>query len=844
MIENKKYALFASLTLQEIYQKLATTEQGLEQKEAEKRYATYGPNIIPEETITWFKLLVNQLLNPFIYLLGAIAFIYAITHQITESSIIFIIIIVNSVIGFYQEYHSNQAMILLRKYLTTTTQVKRSGTIITIDAQKLVPGDIIILNAGDIIPADCRFIAAQHLTVDEAHLTGESAPVQKNSDTCASSSTLYNTPNIGFSGTIIIDGHAQAIVFATGVDTTMGTIALLTTQTISKSNLAQGTLQLARIVLFLVLVSLCTIFIITMLNPHANHSLLNLTLFCAALAITAIPTALPIVITFCLTQGAMALHKHKIIVKKLSVIEDLGSLDIFCTDKTGTLTENSLSVKTVYADNEQNAIIAAALTPDAAHHETTETNKTFESAAWHYLTSEQKTILDAHIIHASLPFTYERHRSIILAQKDNDYFLTTKGSAEYVIKQCPSLSQQQIVKFNSWTKNSEMQSNRVIAIATKKLTIDDKNKNIQDLDHDYETYALISFCDPLKTTAADAIQKARALQVTIKILSGDSAYVCYTIAQQLNLENDFNNVVTGDTFAAADENEKLFLAQNRTIFARVTPEQKYMIIDYLQRTNCVGYLGDGINDAPALKRAHVGIAVNNASAVAQNAAEIILLQKNLLPIINGIEEGRKTVINTLKYIKVTIASNIGNFYSLAISSLMINYLPMLPLQLLFLDLVTDLPLISISTDAVSKQELQKPLHYDRYDISTVVFVFGLVSLPFNFIIFALFKTQPAMLQTSWFLTCALMQLVLIFSLRTKLLFWRAKRPSIPLIMLCLLSACTVIALPFSAIGHQIFLFEQPTAYSITVICIIIIAYFVAAEIIKFFYYKTYHKEQH
>jgi P-type Mg2+ transporter len=282
----------------------------------------------------------------------------------------------------------------------------------------------------------------------------------------------------------------------------------------------------------------------------------------------------------------------------------------------------------------------------------------------------------------------------------------------------------------------------------------------------------------------------------------------------------------------------MFLVNNRTIFARVTPEQKYQIIAYLQRTYSVGYMGDGINDAPALKIANVGIAVNDAAPVAREAAEIILLQKSLLNVVLGIEEGRKIIINTLKYIKITISSNVGNFYSLAFSSLFINYLPMLPLQLLFLDLITDFPLIAISTDAVNHQELKKPLHYSMKEAGFITLIFGMVCLPFYGMMVIFFKAHAASLQTSWFITSALMQLALTFSLRAKIPFWRAQCPSLALMFLCLISGIVVISLPFTAIGQNLFFFACPTYHNMTIICCVVIAYFITTEMVKLLYYRA------
>lgn len=825
------------MTVQEIFTELQTSADGLALSEVDRRRGLYGPNELIRKTVTWITVLKNQLRNPFILMFFIVAMIYFFTHQYTEGIILLIIMGINTGIGFYQEYHSNKAMELLQSYVQSTVTVHRAGAEHTIAVNQLVPGDIIDLKAGDIVPADCRLIESENLTVNQASLTGESTPVNKNHDLPDHKITeLHDVPMCCFTGTIIVDGAATAVVFATGIHTALGAIAVLATQTITKSNLAKTTMQLARIIFILVVMSLMIVIVINLFIKVEQTSFLNILFFAAALAITAIPSALPIVITFCLTKGAMALRRHKMIVKRLSAIEDLGSVEILCTDKTGTLTENSLTVNGTYSLHKNDTMMLYAA---LASHKTayTVTSQSFDYAIEQALTLDQVKELEKYTVVHALPFTYERHRSITLVRKGDTYTLITKGSAEYVIEQCLRITAEQIAELNSWIKENELQGNRVLAVAVKEITQAHIAKDmLTTYDKAYDTITLISFVDPLKSTAQNAIKKAQTLGVQIKVLSGDSPYVCFTIAQQLGLENTADHVVLGADFEKSTQEQKIFLVSNRTIFARVTPEQKYQIIELLQRSYSVGYIGDGINDAPALKIANVGIVVKDAAPVAREAAEIILLQKSLFNIILGIEEGRTVIINTLKYIKITISSNVGNFYSLALSSLLINYLPMLPLQLLLLDLITDFPLIAISTDKVSQHELKKPLQLSMKDISLVTFLFGLVSSPFDFIVFILFRNSATTLQTNWFIVSALTQLALIFSLRTKMPVWRAHHPSLALVLLSCVSTVIVIALPYTVFGQRFFLFERPSLHNIVIICCIVGIYFITTEVVKRLYY--------
>ena len=836
---NEDLAVYANSSAQEVLKKLETSPKGLSESQAKERLAADGPNTLHKTTVTWLQVLKNQLKNPFLLIFIIIAIIYVFTKDYTESVILLMIMCVNTIIGFYQEYQSNRAMELLTSYLQTTITVHRDDKDVAIETNQLVPGDIIKLTAGDIVPADCRLLVTENCTIDESMLTGESMPVKKMHELSDKKITaVHDAYTLAYAGTVMLDGDATAVVYATGQQTQMGSIATLATHTIVKSNLTQGTMQLAIIVLGLVVVSLAVVLVADIFFKPGHLSFINFLLFAGALAITAVPSALPIVITFCLTKGAMALQKHKMIVKRLSAIEDLGGIEVFCCDKTGTLTENKLSVNDVYSNDKEDVLFFAALARPILEQAKKNVLNGFDQAVMDALADERKKALHDYSIVEEMPFTYERYRTITFVEKNKKYALITKGPIEYILPLCSKLTKQETAALTAWVQEHEAQGNRVLALAIKNIDKLFKSEDIQHYDKEYETIGLLSFADPLKDTAAEALKKAQALGVAIKVLSGDSADVCFAIAHQLGLEDKRENVVLGADFAHATEKERISLARTKTIFARVTPQQKYEIITYLQEKYSVGYLGDGINDAPALKSAQVGMVVNTAAGVAREAAEIIMLQKSLLNVLLGIEEGRKIIINTLKYIKITISCNIALFYALIFSSLLIDYLPMLPLQLLFLDLISDFPLISISTDAVSKHELQKPLHYSMKEIWFITFLFGFVRLPFDFLLFMIFKSQPALLQTSWFIASALFQFVLIFSLRTKILFCRKPYPSLTLLGLCCIAVAIVLILPFIGLGHLIFSFARPSLHDISVLLSIVAAYFVTTEMVKLLYYRV------
>lgn len=843
-MENKKFSLYTTLSIEKVLQDLHTTNNGLNRNEVNSRLKEYGLNEIKEIEITWFDVLKAQLLSPFMCIFFVIGIAYLLTGKVAECIIIFVIIAVNVSIGFYQEYRSNAAMQALKTCLMSQVTVRREDEEINIDINQLVPGDIMILSAGDVIPADCRFIEVDNLTIDESSLTGESVAVAKHADALQEAVTdMYKAENMGFAGTVVTHGKGVGVVIATGSDSALGTLATLTAQVITKSSLEKGSVSIAKFTIYLIFFSLLLTAFVHIVKHGGELNFVDFFLFAAALTITAIPEGLPMVITFCLSQGASSLKKNNVIVKRLSAIGDLGSIEVFCTDKTGTLTENALTVENVYGKNQDELIMYAVLSCPAQAATKESATKGFDLALQKRLTAEHAAHSKKYTLIKDIPFTPQTRQSMALVHTNEVHTLILKGSPEVVIEKCPFLDQKEKDTIASWIETEESKGNRILAVATKSINYRDGN-DITSEDHNYETIGLIAFQDPLKSTALTTVQKAKSLGIDIKILSGDSKNVCFTIAQQLGLEEDINNVVLGSDFEKATEEEKIFLAHNRSIFARVNPEQKYEIIKHLKDKYSVGYMGDGINDAPALKMAHVSFAVNDAASVAREAAEIILLRKSLSSVILGIEQGRRTIVNTLKYTKMTNAPSFGHFYALAVASLLVNYPPMLPMQLLFLNLLTDLPMIAISTDNVSEEEVQKPVTYDMTDAAILIVLFGTIMFIADITIFLVFRSHfPETLQTSWFITSTISEVIFIFLFRTPMLFFRAHRPSNLLLGLSLFVVATAIILPFTTIGHKVFLFTSPKWEHAPWLIGVIMFNLVIAEAVKLTYYYFKNREK-
>lgn len=818
----------------------SSADYGLLPKQVIHYKKQYGANrLSTNNSLFWLNSLKNQFCSLFflVFMIAGLAFL-AIGEYI-NGLIILIFIIINTLIGFYQEFRANRTLQLLARYITTTVMVLRQGKVASVQSPELVPGDIILLEEGLKIPADIRLINQDNLIVDESSLTGESAPVSKNAQALPKKSlqdTITEITTICFAGTTIVGGRGKGIVIATGSRTVMGSIAQLSNQTSRESSLIRGSQQLSRFLVKLIIITLVCVMGANLLFKK-YFSFTQLLIFSTTLALSAIPEALPLVITFCLAQGVMRLIKHKVIVKRFSAIEDFGAIDILCVDKTGTITENDMHVCDVYGSDKDELILLSLL---GGYYQTA--TKGFDKAIFHYASTSVCEQLKDYDQMQEIPFIAARRRNSMLVQDANkELRIIVRGSPEDILACCIPLETQGQKAVDAWIQEQGLQGRRILLIASKKLT--KKSEDLKQEENHLLFIGGISFVDPLKPTTYKAVQKAKQLHVKIKMLSGDSKEVCGSVAHAIGLIDDMRNVVTGQEWQAMSAEKKQEIVLRTDVFARILPEQKYEIIHLLQNNFIVGYIGDGINDAPALKVAHVSLAVHGASDIASDAADILLLKDNLMVIINGIEEGRKVVINTMKYLKTTLSTTFGNFYALAITSLFIDYLPMLPMQVLLINILTDFPLIAISTDTIDRAELRYPKRYDISNLLLITTLFGMVSNIFDFICFAFFVSiSPGVLQTSWFIMSVLTGLVFIFSIRSQQFFLQASRPSWILLFLSFLIGCIAVVLPSTYVGTHYMQFTPLNRNQYIIIFILVTCYFITTEMVKWFYYRRFNNQ--
>ncbi len=810
--------------------------RGLTQRQLNYNLKKYGANTLPDHSVSWFKVLIRQFQSPFIYILFFAAFISLLLKETTDAFFIAVFVFINTALGFFHEYRSEKTVRLLKKYIAYDAHVIRGGMAKSLDTKDLVVGDLVILEAGDIVPADIRLVTTNDFSVNESGLSGESIVIAKKSTPMKRSANhIFTAENIVFSGTSVVSGHAKGLVTAVGKDTQLGKISGLASETAREGAFEKDLKKLSGFILKLVFSTLLLVFVLNIFVKTDSADIIKLLLFSIALAVSVIPEALPVVTTFALSNGALNLAKNKVVVKRLASIEDLGSIEVLCSDKTGTLTENKLEVREVLSSDMGKTLFYAGICSSEIL-DKKNANNSFDLAIHEKLTDKARDLMNKVPKIMELPFDPERKRNSVFVQLGSSYELIVRGAPEVLLDRSP-LKDSDKAQVMNWVAARGRLGERVLAVASKKLKKPgDYSPKFEETG--LEIIGLISFSDPLKKSTVAAVRKAQRLGVEIKILTGDSREIAGAVAFNAGLSNSPEEVITGPELEKLSPAELADVCMRYSVFARVSPEQKYKIIQTLKNFYSVGYLGEGINDAPALKVANVGIVVKDASDIARESADLILLHKSLDVLVDGVQEGRKVFSNVSKYIRATLASNFGNFYAVAISTLFIDFLPMLPVQLLLLNLLSDFPMIAISGDNVDSAELQKPSKFNLRQFAIVATLLGLVSTIFDLSVFGLFYGKgEATLQTYWFISSVITELVFIYSIRTKGWFFKAKQSSTALAVLSITALVVTLALPFSVLGRVSFNFVTPEPYYLGVLALVVLGYFTVSEIVKKLYFS-------
>ena len=794
----------APIALAELLEKLDTSAKGLSTETANKRLAQFGPNEpAPVRRGGPLREFLRFLGNPLVLILLAAAAISAALGQTADAIIIAAMILISIVLNFFQAYRSQRAVERLHDQVAPTATVLRDGQWQELPRREVVPGDIVRLAAGDLVPADARLMTCRDLHQQQAALTGESAPAEKFA-TIEPASLDLQSPCMVFLGTSVVSGTATAVAVTTGAATMFGDIAQRLAQRQPETEFDRGTRRFG--VLIMKTVFFMVMFIL-LVNLSVHRNALESLLFAVALAVGLTPEFLPMITTVTLSMGAVRMAREKVIVKHLDAIENFGSIDVLCSDKTGTLTAGAItldrSLGCFGADQERPLKLAIV-------------NSAFE-------TGIRSPLDDAIIASAGsdtgdytktdeVPFDFERRRLSIVAANGGKFSLITKGAPESVLDVCTSYSDSgrertldEAARGRCVETYRKLSADglRVLAVAHREL---DRGEGITASDeHEMVLDGFLTFRDPPRPDVREALDALRRDGVQVKILTGDNELVTRRICTEVGI--DGRRIVLGDEMDRLSDSAVAALAERVHVFARVSPGQKNRIINALKaRSHVVGFLGDGINDAPSLHTADVGISVSGAVDVAKDAADIILLEPGLTVLHRGIIEGRKAFGNLLKYLLMGTSSNFGNMFSMAGASLFLPFLPMLPTQILLNNFLYDLAQVTIPTDNVDPAYIRKPQRWDISIIRNFMIFIGPISSIYDFLTFYImlhvFRASEAMFHTGWFVESLATQTLVVFVIRTAGNPWR-NRPSMPLAITTVAIVVIGISLPFLPLARDL-----------------------------------------
>lgn len=825
-----------SLPAEELLRLLDAAEAGLDEKEAQKRLRRYGANLLkPRKKSYPILLLLAQFNSPIILLLVFAAGLSFYLHEVTGASIILTIIFISGLLGFWQERRAADAVAGLLAIIQIKASVLRSGIQEDVLMEHVVPGDIIALRAGDIVPADSHILQSKDLFVNEATLTGETYPAEKMPGILDRDTPLSRRSNCLFMGTNVVSGTARAVVVHTGKETQFGRVSQRLQVREPETEFERGVKHFGYLLLEVTMLLVVAIFAI---NVYLARPIVDSFLFSLALAVGLTPQLLPAIISINLAHGARQMASHKVIVKRLASIENFGSMNVLCTDKTGTLTEGTVKMHSALDLEGKESEEVFLLAYVNAFFETGFNNPIDQA-----ILSYGKPDISAFKKIDEVPYDFIRKRLSILASSGSLHTIVTKGALSNVLEVCTSAVMARevvdisLVKGQVQARFQELSSKgfRVLGLARKTVETD----AVLDRDEKEMTFlGFLVFFDPLKQGIGQTIHDLSRLGISLKIITGDNRLVATNISKQVGLLGD--GILTGPEISRESDEALQKLVQKIDVFAEVEPNQKERLILALRKSGCVvGYMGDGINDASALHAADIGLSVDSAVDVAKEAADIVLLEKDLSVLKQGVIEGRKTFSNTMKYVFMATSANFGNMFSMALLSLFLPFLPLLPTQVLLTNLLTDLPEMTIAGDRVDPELVSQPRRWSIGFIRNFMVTFGLLSSLFDFLTFGallfLLHANVDQFRTGWFIESVVSASFVVLVIRTRRPFF-SSRPSTSLMVVTLLVGLFTIILPFSPLSAP-FGFTKISAYYLAIVAVIVGIYIAAAELVKKIFYS-------
>ena len=802
---------------------LRTSLDGLDSAEAARR-GSGGPN--RQRHGQTLRLFLSQFTNPLVLILIFGAILSLFLREWVDAAIILLIVVGSGLLGFTQEYSASKAIDELRQRLVRQVSLLRDGKKVRLPLNAVVPGDVALLQAGDLVPGDGRILESSSLLVDEATLTGEPFPVEKSAAVAAPAAALSERSGALFEGTSIRSGTCRMLVAATGKDTIFGSIEQDLEKAEEATEFARG---LSGFGTMLMRVMLCVVAMVLIAAMLLGRDLVTSVLFAMALAVAISPELLPAIVSVTLAAGARRMTEHGVLVRRLQAIENLGGMDVLCTDKTGTLTVGSIAlsgaVDTAGQANGQVLRLAAINARLQTSMASALDDAVLAAAAASGLADDKPEK------QREVPYDFVRRRFTVTARlADATEITITKGAVNEVLADCADERSAQGVRpidagrratIEDFVRSKAQHGFRVLAVSSGE-----------------EGHACLEgfllFLDPAKPGIAKAVAALAGRGISVRIISGDNRYVSERMATIIGIEP--GEVLTGDKIAVLDDAALVAKISAVSVFAEVEPQQKERIVRALQSAgHAVGYMGDGINDAPALRAADVGISVDSAVDVARESADIVLLRPDLGAIRRGVEDGRRTFANTLKYIAITISANFGNMVSMALATVFLPFLPLLPAQILLNNFLSDLPAIAIASDAVDRERLARAQRWNIVRIRNFMIVFGLISTLFDLLTFAylwlILNADPETFRTSWFVVSLLTELAALLVLRTRRRFWKSA-PSALLLWSSVFVATLALALPNAGGIAALFAFRPLAPIVVGQLLLLVAAYALVTELAK------------
>jgi Mg2+-importing ATPase len=855
--------------------RLDSSKEGLTSVEADAIREKVGPNEVEhEKPLTWWLHLWLSYKNPFNLLLTALTVVSYLTDDIKAAIVIGSMVVLSTLIRFVQERRSNQAAQGLKELVTNKATVIRRDTsaAAAADAQRyfevslkvkpasqmeipiklLVPGDIVMLSAGDMIPADCRVMTAKDLFVSQSAMTGESLPVEKFPEAKGPGGGPLEMANLVFMGTNVVSGSATVVVLATGNQTYFGTLATRVTATSREINAFQAGVN--KVSWLLIRFAFVMVPIVLLINGFTKGDWTEAFLFALSVAVGLTPEMLPMIVTSTLAKGAVLLSRKKVIVKRLDAIQNFGAMNVLCTDKTGTLTQDKIALArhTDVFGHESDLVLEFAYLN--SFYQTGLKNLLDRTVLEHVEVQKELQLAENYKKIDEIPFDFQRRRmSVVVSERDDHHELICKGAVEEVVAACKRvrdsdhdvpLDASMLERVLRITRELNEEGLRVVAVAVKEIPPRQAAYSVAD-ESDLTLIGYIAFLDPPKESTAPALKALAENGITVKILTGDNELVTSEVCRQVGLAVE--GIVLGAQIDRMDDKALAAAVETTTLFAKLSPLNKERIVRALRSNgHVVGFMGDGINDAPALRAADIGISVDSAVDIAKEAADIILLERSLMVLEEGVIEGRKTFSNMLKYIRMTASSNFGNVFSVLIASVFLPFLPMLPLQLLVQNLLYDISQIAIPFDNVDAELVSKPLKWNPDDISRFMIFFGPISSIFDITTFLLmwfvFKANSVehqtLFQSGWFVVGLLTQTLIVHMIRTPKVPFIESRAAWPLMAMTLMIMLVGIFLPMGPIASYFKLQALPLAYFPWLVAMLL-SYAVLTTLMKRYYIRRF-----